>query len=115
MDVLAVDHPLVKARLTVMRDARTDNATFRAALHELTVMLVYEAMRTAAVRVDRLHTPVARTEGYWLGQPPPLGPGPRPPGRPRRPPAPGATGWRPRRCWCRCCGPGSAWPTRRTS
>ncbi len=26
MDVLTVDHPLAKARLTVMRDARTDNA-----------------------------------------------------------------------------------------
>ena len=74
MDVLAVDHPLVKARLTVMRDARTDNATFRAALHELTVMLVYEAMRTAPVRTERLHTPVARTEGYWLANPPLLVP-----------------------------------------
>jgi uracil phosphoribosyltransferase len=74
MDVLAVDHPLVKARLTVMRDARTDNATFRAALHELTMMLVYEAMRTAPVRTERLHTPVARTEGYWLANPPLLVP-----------------------------------------
>jgi uracil phosphoribosyltransferase len=74
MDVLAVDHPLVKARLTVMRDARTDNATFRAALHELTMMLVYEAMRTAQVRTERLHTPVARTEGYWLANPPLLVP-----------------------------------------
>jgi uracil phosphoribosyltransferase len=74
MDVLAVDHPLVKARLTVMRDARTDRATFRAALHELTVMLVYEAMRDAPVRTERIHTPVARTTGYWLANPPLLVP-----------------------------------------
>jgi uracil phosphoribosyltransferase len=74
MDVLTVDHPLAKARLTVMRDARTDNATFRAALHELTVMLVYEAMRDAPVRTERIHTPVARTEGYWLENPPLLVP-----------------------------------------
>ncbi|HEX6358471.1 uracil phosphoribosyltransferase [Actinophytocola sp.] len=74
MDVLTVDHPLAKARLTVMRDARTDNATFRAALHELTVMLIYEAMRDAPVRTDRIHTPVARTEGYWLANPPLLVP-----------------------------------------
>ena len=32
MDVRVVDHPLAKARLSTMRDARTDNATFRAAL-----------------------------------------------------------------------------------
>jgi uracil phosphoribosyltransferase len=74
MDVLTVDHPLAKARLTVMRDARTDNAVFRSALHELTVMLIYEAMREAPVRTERIHTPVARTEGYWLANPPLLVP-----------------------------------------
>jgi uracil phosphoribosyltransferase len=74
MDVRTVDHPLAKARLTVMRDARTDNATFRAALHELTVMLVYEATRNAPLRTERIHTPVARTEGYWLENPPLLVP-----------------------------------------
>ncbi len=74
MDVLTVDHPLAKARLTVMRDARTDNAVFRSALHELTVMLIYEAMRDAPVRTERIHTPVARTEGYWLANPPLLVP-----------------------------------------
>jgi uracil phosphoribosyltransferase len=74
MDVRTVDHPLAKARLTVMRDARTDNATFRAALHELTVMLIYEATRDAPVRTERIHTPVARTEGYWLANPPLLVP-----------------------------------------
>jgi uracil phosphoribosyltransferase len=74
MDVLTVDHPLAKSRLTVMRDARTDNAVFRAALHELTVMLIYEATRDAPVRTERIHTPVARTEGYWLANPPLLVP-----------------------------------------
>ncbi|OLF04594.1 uracil phosphoribosyltransferase [Actinophytocola xinjiangensis] len=74
MDVRTVDHPLAKARLTVMRDARTDNATFRAALHELTVMLIYEALRDAPVRTERIHTPVARTEGYALANPPLLVP-----------------------------------------
>ena len=40
MDVLVADHPLVKSRLSTMRDARTDNATFRAALRDLTLMPV---------------------------------------------------------------------------
>ncbi|PPK69728.1 uracil phosphoribosyltransferase [Actinokineospora auranticolor] len=74
MDVLTVDHPLAKARLTVMRDARTDSATFRAALHDLTNMLIYEATRAAPLRVERIHTPVARTDGYWLANPPLLVP-----------------------------------------
>jgi uracil phosphoribosyltransferase len=74
MDVVEVDHPLAKARLTTMRDARTDSAAFRAALQELTVILIYEALREAPVRTERIHTPVARTDGYWLAQPPLLVP-----------------------------------------
>lgn len=74
MDVLVVDHPLARARLTTMRDARADSAAFRAALHELTVMLIYEATRGAPETSERIHTPVARTEGYRLANPPLLVP-----------------------------------------
>ncbi|SFQ22464.1 uracil phosphoribosyltransferase [Amycolatopsis arida] len=74
MDVHVVDHPLAKARLSTMRDARTDSAAFRAALHELTVMLMYEATRQLEVRVERIHTPVARTDGYRLANSPLLVP-----------------------------------------
>jgi uracil phosphoribosyltransferase len=74
MDVLVIDHPLAKARLTTLRDARTDSAAFRAALQELTVMLVYEATRGIAVREERIHTPVAQTVGHYLTNPPLLVP-----------------------------------------
>jgi uracil phosphoribosyltransferase len=74
MDVRVVDHPLAKARLSTMRDARTDNATFRAALRDLTLMLIYEATRDAPVATAPLHTPVARTTGYRLANPPLLVP-----------------------------------------
>ncbi|EHY90251.1 uracil phosphoribosyltransferase [Saccharomonospora azurea NA-128] len=74
MDVLVVEHPLAKARLSTMRDARTDSAAFRAALQELTVMLTYEAMRDAPLTTDRIHTPVARTDAYRLAKPPLLVP-----------------------------------------
>jgi uracil phosphoribosyltransferase len=74
MDVLVVDHPLAKARLSTMRDARTDNASFRDALDDLTLMLIYEATRGAPVVTSPLHTPVARTTGYRLAAPPLLVP-----------------------------------------
>jgi uracil phosphoribosyltransferase len=74
MDVRIVDHPLAKARLSTMRDARTDNATFRAALRDLTLMLVYEAMSDAPLRTAPIHSPVARTVGYSLSRPPLLVP-----------------------------------------
>jgi uracil phosphoribosyltransferase len=74
VDTLVVDHPLAAARLTTMRDARTDSAVFRAALRELTLMLVYEATRGIAVESYPIHTPVARTTGSRLGNPPLLVP-----------------------------------------
>ncbi|WP_028852241.1 uracil phosphoribosyltransferase [Thermocrispum municipale] len=74
MDVTVVEHPLARVRLTKMRDARTDNAGFRAALHDLTQMLVYEAMREAPLRTETITTPVADTDGYKLAEPPLLVP-----------------------------------------
>ncbi|MFC7481278.1 uracil phosphoribosyltransferase [Luedemannella flava] len=74
MDVLVVDHPLARTRLTAMRDARTDSAAFRAALHELTTMLVYEATRGASVEEYPIETPVEPTTGYRVANPPLLVP-----------------------------------------
>lgn len=69
-----VDHPLARARITTIRDARTDRATFRAAVRELTSMLVYEALRDAPTREVPVTTPVAETTGVELASPPLLVP-----------------------------------------
>src|SRR3954453_1775992 len=79
MLVRVVDHPLAAARLTTLRDERTDNAAFRAALRDLTLMLVYEATRDAACETVPVRTPLAETTGCRLANPPllvrGLGPG----------------------------------------
>ena len=74
MDVNVIDHPLAAARLTVLRDERTDNAVFRAALRELTSMLVYEATRDAPSAPVPIRTPLAETVGSRLAKPPLLVP-----------------------------------------
>ena len=74
MDVLVVDHPLAKTRLTALRDERTDSGSFRAALHELTTMLVYEATRSLAVDRYAIQTPVDATHGFAVSHPPLLVP-----------------------------------------
>ncbi|WP_155388841.1 uracil phosphoribosyltransferase [Catellatospora paridis] len=74
MDVLVVDHPLAQARLTAMRDSRTDSSSFRAALHELTTMLAYEATRTFKADTFPVETPVATAVGTRLANPPLLVP-----------------------------------------
>lgn len=63
MDVHIVDHPLALARLTTLRDKHTGNAAFRAALGDLTAMLVYEATRDAPRETFPIHTPLAQTLG----------------------------------------------------
>jgi uracil phosphoribosyltransferase len=63
VDVHIVDHPLALARLTTLRDKHTGNAAFRAALADLTVMLVYEATRDARRETFPIHTPLAQTLG----------------------------------------------------
>jgi uracil phosphoribosyltransferase len=74
LDVTLVDHPLVNSRLSIMRDIRTDNATFRVALRELTTMLVYEASRNLATERVLIDTPVAQTHAVRLADPPLLVP-----------------------------------------
>jgi uracil phosphoribosyltransferase len=74
MDVRVVDHPLAAARLTTLRDERTENAGFRAALRDLTLMLVYEATRDVASEAIPVRTPVTDTTGSRLAAPPLLVP-----------------------------------------
>lgn len=74
MDLCVVEHPLAAARLTTLRDERTGNAAFRAALQDLTLMLVYEATRDAAREDFTVRTPLAETVGTRLASPPLLVP-----------------------------------------
>jgi uracil phosphoribosyltransferase len=74
VDVLVVDHPLAHTRLTVMRDAGTDAGAFRAALDQITLMLVYEATRGFAVARLPISTPVGPTDGVRVADPPLLVP-----------------------------------------
>ena len=70
MEITVVNHPLAASRLTIMRDKRTDNAGFRAALADLGAMLIYEASRDLPVESFDVETPVQTAEGFRLQQPP---------------------------------------------
>lgn len=70
MEITIVDHPLALARLTILRDARSDNSAFRAAAADLGTMLVYEASRNLPVENFRTTTPVGIAEGTRLENPP---------------------------------------------
>src|SRR3984957_4372331 len=73
-NVLVIDHPLARSLLSILRDARTENPSFRAALRELTSMLIYEASRNLATYEAGIETPVAPTLAVRLTNPPLLVP-----------------------------------------
>jgi uracil phosphoribosyltransferase len=74
VETVVVEHPIVQARLTVMRDERTHNAEFRAALRELATLLVYEATRSLHTAPAPITTPVGPTTGLAIADPPLLVP-----------------------------------------
>ena len=72
MRLLAVDHPLVAHKLTVLRDERTDSPTFRLLTEELVTLLAYEATRDARVAPLAITTLVGSATGVKLSAPKPL-------------------------------------------
>ena len=72
MRTLIADHPLVTHKLTLLRDAGTDTATFRMLADELVTLLAYEATREVRVAEVTVTTPVGTATGAKLVQPSPL-------------------------------------------
>ena len=64
-----VDHPLIQAKLTRLRDKSTDRLQFRQILEELTALMVYEITRDFPTRPVQVETPLERTQGVELARP----------------------------------------------
>jgi uracil phosphoribosyltransferase len=70
--VTVVDHPVVAAKLTALRDVETDTPTFRRLVDDLVTLLAYEATRSVPVEKIEITTPITTTTGVTLTSPPPL-------------------------------------------
>jgi uracil phosphoribosyltransferase len=60
--VVEVDHPLVRHKLSYLRDKRTSTGDFRRLMHELTALLTYEATKDLPTETVRVETPLEWTE-----------------------------------------------------
>jgi uracil phosphoribosyltransferase len=67
-----VDHPVVAAKLTALRDVTTDTPSFRRLVDDLVTLLAYEATKDVSVEPAEVQTPLATTTGVRLTSPPPL-------------------------------------------
>jgi len=72
MRVHVADHPLVAHKITLLRDERTNSATFRALAEELMILIGYEATKQLKTETVSVTTPVAATTGQRLSEPLPL-------------------------------------------
>jgi len=66
------DHPLIAAKVTQLRDEKTDSPTFRRLAEELVTLLAYEATRHIRVESVQVRTPVAPANGSRIADPKPL-------------------------------------------
>lgn len=72
MRVHVADHPLVAHKITLLRDERTNSATFRALAEELVILIGYEATKQLKTETVEVTTPVTATTGQKLSEPLPL-------------------------------------------
>jgi uracil phosphoribosyltransferase len=59
-NLTVVDHPLVQHKLTLMRDRNTSTSKFRQLLHEISLLLAYEATRDLPLAEIEIDTPLER-------------------------------------------------------
>jgi len=64
--VTIVEHPLVARHLAVLRDRETHSPVFRQTLADVSMILLYEALRDLSVRDEEIQTPLEATEGRRL-------------------------------------------------
>ena len=65
-NVFVSDHPLVKHKLSKLRDKNTDPKKFRELIREIAGLLAYEATRDLAIFPKEVETPMGAANGFEL-------------------------------------------------
>jgi uracil phosphoribosyltransferase len=67
--VTLIDHPLVRVKLTIVRDRTTTSEVFRRELKELATLMTFEVARTFETVEHIVQTPLAPFNGEALARP----------------------------------------------
>ena len=62
-EVMILDHPLIKHKLTMIRNKKTDLKNFREIVDELSTMMAYEVTRDIPLKDIKIETPIVKTTG----------------------------------------------------
>lgn len=60
------DHPLIKHKLTILRDKNTGTKQFKELIEEVAMLLCYEATRNLQLKEIEVETPLEKTKGFTL-------------------------------------------------
>jgi uracil phosphoribosyltransferase len=64
-----IDHPIVRLRLTQLRQRDTTTQHFRQALHDIAKLMTHEITRDLETETCEIETPIQKTTGYLLRRP----------------------------------------------
>lgn len=67
-NVIELDHPLVKHKLTILRNKNTGTKVFRELVSELSMLLCYEAMKDAKLDDVTIETPITTMQTGMLNE-----------------------------------------------
>lgn len=64
--VVVSSHPLIRHKVSLLRDETTEPRKFRDLIREITILLAYEATADLALTPIKVRTPLAETDGFEL-------------------------------------------------
>ena len=65
-NLVVLDHPLIRHKLTVLRDRRTPKKKFKELVDEIAMLMAYEVTKDLAVEEVEIDTPLERTRQWRL-------------------------------------------------
>ncbi len=65
-NVQILDHPVIKHKISILRDINTGSNEFRSIIKEIAIILAYEATKDLELEEYELSTPVMKTNGYRI-------------------------------------------------
>jgi uracil phosphoribosyltransferase len=66
--VIVIEHPVIKTKLTELRDVSADHRKFRALLDEIASLMVYEVTRDWPTKPKSAQTPMEKMTGHELAR-----------------------------------------------
>ncbi len=63
-NVFVFDHPLIKHKVSILRDKNTGMKQFRELVEEITTLMTYESMRDVPLEPVEVETPLEKTTQY---------------------------------------------------